>query len=512
MAYEPWETILAARFLETCLAENIIEQGLLIVADPYQVLVKDSSRELRKIRSQSRYRVEFVFRDAKDWLALIKRPDMEACEKTLTMVLDEEGILDRERLFASDVHLNPGEREPYYPKLRREQMERAASLPLARVKSIIDDFSPTAFVMMFDQYLVKNYIGRLAARRGIPIRVFRGARYENYLKCDDFFTARPGHSDAARRLVLDQEWAKKSVPPEFEENLYVTGQLKTGNKEVEEFRTKPLRSSGILIYGYFRSFRKTLRPDYLRRQSDGSRTKYWNATRWRVLIYDLLHVARKLRYIWSPLLLRDEAEIPDRFFLIPLHVRPEDSTLTQGNGLDDEDLIHGAARRLSELDPDAMCLVLEHPAMVGDRRKSFYGRFSGHRNVVFFDPVVSTQELVGRCVGVLTVSGTVALESALRGVPAHVLGIPDYLEAMDSQGVDGLDDFLVRCLSGTATSPQSKASRYLNSIATQGFRANLDWSAIKTEETIEVTVGVLVDMFVAGRRIDEICSIREDLS
>lgn len=193
-------------------------------------------------------------------------------------------------------------------------------------------------------------------------------------------------------------------------------------------------------------------------------------------------------------------DIPEKYFLIPLHYRPESSTLTQGFGVADEDLVEEVSKILEEMDSAITCVVLENPSMVGLRRNSTYKSFLCRDNVLLADPALETQSLVQNALGVLTVSGTAALEASLHDVPVHVVGRPDYLEAMQSVGFESIGLFLESAASLSAPSSASSVRKYIDRMRTEGEKGSLGWSSVKSEKNQEEAVAMILKLLRLDRQ------------
>lgn len=101
-----------------------------------------------------------------------------------------------------------------------------------------------------------------------------------------------------------------------------------------------------------------------------------------------------------------------------LHVQPEASIdLLGAYNSDQFHIIQNIARSLPA---DAVVVVKEHPQAVGDRVREFYNAVNDLPNAVLVHPDSDSWELTENAFAVLTVSGTVAYQSALLGTPSVV--------------------------------------------------------------------------------------------
>ncbi|WP_022850398.1 hypothetical protein [Limisalsivibrio acetivorans] len=99
-----------------------------------------------------------------------------------------------------------------------------------------------------------------------------------------------------------------------------------------------------------------------------------------------------------------------------LHVQPEASIDVLGAYHSDQfALISDIARSLPS---DMVLVVKEHPQGVGDRVREFYNALIGMPNVILVHPESDSYELISGAERVYTVTGTVAYQAGLMGIPA----------------------------------------------------------------------------------------------
>lgn len=109
-----------------------------------------------------------------------------------------------------------------------------------------------------------------------------------------------------------------------------------------------------------------------------------------------------------------DPEVP--FVLYALHRQPEASIDVLGAFYSNQiELIRNIARAL----PGGRCLyVKEHPNCIGERDRGFYRQIAGIPGVSLVSPYVDTFQLIKKASAVITVSGTIAFEAGLLGIPA----------------------------------------------------------------------------------------------
>lgn len=115
-----------------------------------------------------------------------------------------------------------------------------------------------------------------------------------------------------------------------------------------------------------------------------------------------------------------ELPVDKEFAVFFLHMQPEHTV--EGLSFEYQDQAATAKIIASALPADTMLLVKEHPTMVGKRPIEFYRELESCPNVLLFDDVVNSYEVVQRARIMFTLVGSVALECMYVGTPAIVLG------------------------------------------------------------------------------------------
>lgn len=126
------------------------------------------------------------------------------------------------------------------------------------------------------------------------------------------------------------------------------------------------------------------------------------------------------------------------FFFFPLHFQPESSTSVYATYYYDQ---------LNTIRNVAFCLpmpyklyVKEHPASVGLRQDIFYKKLKDIPNVVLLSPYENVQEIIEKSSGVIVLTGTIGMESALLGKPTYVLGTTLYYHHPLCRKIKGFTD------------------------------------------------------------------------
>lgn len=116
----------------------------------------------------------------------------------------------------------------------------------------------------------------------------------------------------------------------------------------------------------------------------------------------------------------DKPIYTEKFFLFPLHLQPEASTLVLSPHYTNQlEVIRSIAR---EMPVDQLLYVKEHPSAYGRHNASFYKAIKSISNVRLIGPREDTKNLLRLTSGVIVLSGTMGWEGFLLAKPVFVLG------------------------------------------------------------------------------------------
>ncbi|ADH60465.1 Capsule polysaccharide biosynthesis protein [Thermoanaerobacter mathranii subsp. mathranii str. A3] len=136
------------------------------------------------------------------------------------------------------------------------------------------------------------------------------------------------------------------------------------------------------------------------------------------LKYEQSHL-KFLRYYAEKLgRLFEKPKANEQFILYTLHKQPEASVDVLGSRVANQlELIRSIVK---ELPINIKLYVKEHPNALGERKLSYLFRIKRLPGVRLIDPWVPVHELIDKSIGVLTISGTVALEAAMLNKKAGI--------------------------------------------------------------------------------------------
>lgn len=109
-----------------------------------------------------------------------------------------------------------------------------------------------------------------------------------------------------------------------------------------------------------------------------------------------------------------------KYVFVTLHMQPEASVDVVGRYYDDQ--LQNIKNIWRILPTDCYLVVKEHTNAIGDRSRGFFKSLQQLTNVVIPDENISSHKILNNSIGVFTISGTVALETALYRKDAFIFG------------------------------------------------------------------------------------------
>jgi len=169
-------------------------------------------------------------------------------------------------------------------------------------------------------------------------------------------------------------------------------------------------------------------------------------------------------------------QFPEKYVVYFLHFQPERTTLPEAGKFVQQWL---AIRLLSEsLPEDVKLVVKEHPSTYRNhftkrtRDPKLYKSLNEMRNVVLAPIRLSPFELIDRCIATSTCTGTVGMESVLRGKPVVVFGPAQY-RALKSvyrvRSMSQVQSAINKILNDNVSLSESEIFEYLNWVDRNSF-------------------------------------------
>src|SRR6056297_468076 len=288
-----------------------------------------------------------------------------------------------------------------------------------RLEDEMDKFGPN-FMFVETSFAPTRMAWRLARHRGIPAGSYMSVRFwpeRLYLETGigyDWHAARAAYEELPDRPMKGPELAK------------VEQRLKTIRKD----RTKP---------AYLQTEHARGAPDFFQRLSmlrafggHGSwlGKRAWSYTRNPQVLPNKAFspIAKYVRYkegrAAKRYLLQHQTPFGEfrckRYAVYFLHVQPE--ITVEGMAFDYQDQITTLRNMLAALPADMELVVKEHSPMLGYRPREFYAQLLRLPGLTIADTREDSHKLITHSAVVVTLTGTVALEAVLYGIPAIVLG------------------------------------------------------------------------------------------
>jgi len=153
--------------------------------------------------------------------------------------------------------------------------------------------------------------------------------------------------------------------------------------------------------------------------------KNWSKKEDYITQHPLWYAKRNLKRIINGKYLKfvfkfDSVNYDDKYYIYPLHLQPEASTLVLGpDYVNQLETIKAISRRLPL---GEYLYVKEHPAAYGMHSHKMYQEIQQLFNVKLIAPGEDTKRVINNSQGVIVISGTMGWEAFLAGKPALVLG------------------------------------------------------------------------------------------
>ena len=331
-------------------------------------------------------------------LALLRRLERDYGSPTLWQFVTQNRVLTM-RYF--------GDLFSYGSPYTRAEILSHIATRFLETEAFLDQFKPDAVI--FPEVDVGPgsafILERVARARDIPVIVPKSVRLGSYHTFTDTVLSRiPQIEENFRHFrtggVFDRERARQVLTDFRSGQLplsYITYEFDQGKRS--------------LLDKLRRALKLRLRREYVR--SDP------------ILPTNLEYDLHKFVVVWRRLKLRlagqfTQPEPHERYVFFPLHTEPELSLSLYAPFYTDQIAI---IRNVAQSLPVDTCLyVKDHIVAQGRRHPEFFKELSGIPNVRLLEPNLSSLKLIRGADGVVSVTGTAALEAALLGKPALTFG------------------------------------------------------------------------------------------
>ncbi|MFT6274085.1 MAG: hypothetical protein ACJAZ0_000173 [Halioglobus sp.] len=288
-----------------------------------------------------------------------------------------------------------------------------------RLKEEIESFDPD-FVYLETSFAPTRMAWRLACLKGIPAGGFMPVRFwpeRLYLETGigyDWHQARTAYREMPGRPMAGEELSKvkqrlqtiraEKVKPAYLKTEHAKGAAKFFKKL---FATRTISGHGSWLGARART--SNINPWVLPREIYSPFAKY---VRYR-------RGLKAKRYLLEHQTPFDKIRTK-KYAIYFLHVQPE--ITVEGMAFDYQDQVSTLRNILASLPADTDLVVKEHSPMLGYRPLEFYIQLMHMPGLIFADAGEDSHQLITHAAVVVTLTGTVALEAVLYGIPAVVLG------------------------------------------------------------------------------------------
>ncbi|MFZ5981797.1 MAG: hypothetical protein ACOYVF_14345 [Candidatus Zixiibacteriota bacterium] len=237
----------------------------------------------------------------------------------------------------------------------------------------------------------------------------------------------------------------------------------------QAFRLKPVFINEFLVRSrnwYLKGWgRKT--GDYI------TQPPWWYALRDLKKIIRAQWVMRRKEKIFDPV------SSSDRYYLFPLHLQPEASTLVLSRWYVDQlDTIRNISKTLPV---DRLLYVKEHVSALGRHSVEFYNEIKAIHNVRLIAPDENTPELICRSMGVIVLSSTMGWEALLLNRPVYILGRVFYQHIKGAERISHFEELAVRLATNRALETGAEKLgndddiiRFMIALRRQSFEGNFN--------------------------------------
>lgn len=278
-------------------------------------------------------------------------------------------------------------------------------------------------------------------------------------------------------------------------------------KKISNNKTQDLKTE----LDYVASFREKAKyPDYMNsaRQAGGIRYifikeflsraynwhfKGWGKTSDYITQNPLWYATRDIKRIAQKARLRnykfDSPSQSDSYYIYPLHLQPEASTLILGPDYVDQ---LNTIRLISARIPSGSLLyVKEHPAAYGRHTKKFYKEIQSIFNVRLISPHADTRKLILGSKGVIVISGTMGWEALLLGKPALVLGSVFYEAFRGAHKINCINDLYYLLKDNNPKPPSTEdAAMAVKAVFEGSFPGIFDVHKLDTKSRVLSTINI----------------------
>ena len=479
ISFEPWENEVMAHTLLEIKKRNNESNVAIVIADLWSYEQNIANVKFEKLKENHDFKFYTYFTEYEKWQNKEKEINYN---KEIQRILYRNGIKTSSGVIAFTDHIfSCFERKPYYNKMSMDDKERVFYHFLCKTEAILNEFNPDIILTIERNYLVKNIFFEFAKNKNIDLFTLLFARMGKrlYLDCGDGI----GTSVyTKKRMALCRESELNQAKQWIEKYQSQDRSSQTLYKGLTEKIVKQQKQS---FFNYFIEkvkdlFRVLAIQVYFMVLDRNKSLKVYSAKPLYCFYNTLITFIRSLIGYFDRNWIFSDYPTSKNYFYYPLHYRPESSSLSLSDGLDDEVVIELISRWL----PLGCTLaVKENSTMIEHRETKFYKKIKSIPSVELISNRTSSLDLIHNSLGVISLSGTALMEARFLGKPAAAVGKPEFSEIVNCNDLTGLKDFLVKCYNKSYPHEvDDKTVRYVATILSCKMEFDLDWSLLKNKE------------------------------
>lgn len=294
-----------------------------------------------------------------------------------------------------------------------------------------------AIISLSRRTFISNLAFEYATSTKIPsITMIQSRIGDRWIFRDDFGlgTSKKNSREIKNTMPTDQAYAIKDA-------LVRTNRAYTSftHKQISEIRSALSKPTKYFLTNYLKITRRALSRFIYDKRSRKFRTTKLGENLLKLTIFEFRNlIFYFIRLIYFKKLFF-QGSLKENSCAWFLHARPEDSTLVLGKGLDEIELIEKTAAMLPI---DEVLYIKENALMLGVRKFGFYRKLRNMKNVKLLSPIMPNDIILKNCDRILGLSGTVLLESKILGKETFSLGVPEFLEILDNEKYESLENFV----------------------------------------------------------------------
>jgi hypothetical protein len=311
--------------------------------------------------------------------------------------------------------------QAYKPRFSHEQLLGILSEAIRRIQQLFDTVKPDLVFGFVPVTLHEYLILRMATAQGVPVRLLRSTKIQNYVSLNDRLFGASEHINSMLDGIEEPDEKCFAVADRYMQATATAGAAYEGmHLPAHALRRFNAAAAARALLGAARNEWRRLGDEAVR--TDSHNPGYLVPAVLEQFVQPLR--AASARRLISVSNNRGHKFVQTNYCLFPLHFEPEIALQIYGRPLQNQIEV---ARSIALALPVGMTLVVkEHPRAAGFRPKRYYEKLLEIPNVVIAEPERPSRDLVSGARVVTVITGNIGLEALVLGKPVIVLGEAEY--------------------------------------------------------------------------------------